>query len=165
MNTLLTLVCLSVAVTARFIYVYLRRRNSFLRKLQGPNPTSFLLGEYLYLSSSAITRLCGTIGNEGDLRYQNEVGDSEFQWMRKYGTAWRRTGPLGVSTFENHQKLQRLTRKCTCRRRNFCRSQTRRLCNMFSIRLVIIIQRGERSRKTSSCLLAKESFGLTVRRS
>lgn len=149
MNTLLSLVCLSVAVTAHLIYVYLRRRNSFLRKLQGPNPTSFLLGEYRRLSPSAITRLCGTTGNEGDLRYQNEVGDSEFQWMRKYGTAWRRAGPLGVSTFENHQKLHRLIRKCTRRRRNFCRSQIRRRCNMFSTRLVIIIQRDERSRKPS----------------
>jgi len=114
MNTLLTLACLLVALTAHLTYVYLRRRNSFLRKLQGPKSTSFLLGEYLYLSSYAITRLYGTTGNEGDLRYQNEVGDSEFQWMRKYGTAWRRTGPLGVSTFENQQRPQRLTWKCTC---------------------------------------------------
>ena len=104
MNTLLTLACLLAALTVHLTYVYLRRRNSFLRKLQGPKSTSFLLGEYPYLSLSAITRLCGSTGNEGDLRYQNEVGDSEFQWMRKYGTAWKRNGPLGVSTFENHQK-------------------------------------------------------------
>ena len=114
MNTLLALACLFVALTAHLTYVYLRRRKSFLRNLQGPKSTSFLLGEYLYLSSSAISRLCGTTGNEGDLRYQNEVGDSEFQWMGKYGTAWRRTGPLGVSIFENHQRSQRLTWKCTC---------------------------------------------------
>ncbi|KAF8486759.1 cytochrome P450 [Russula emetica] len=78
MNTLLSLACLLVAVIAHVTYVYFRRRNSFLRKLQGPESTSFLLG------------------NEGDLRYQNEVGDSEFEWMRKYGTAWHRSGPLGI---------------------------------------------------------------------
>ena len=109
MNTLLALACLLVAITAHLAYIYLRRRNSFLAKLHGPKPTSFLLGDHLYLSSPAITRLCEITGNEGDLRYQNEVGDSEFQWMRKYGTAWRRTGPLGVSTFGDHQKPQRLT--------------------------------------------------------
>jgi hypothetical protein len=50
MNTLLSLAFLLVAVIARVTYVYFRRRNSFLRKLQGPEPTSFLLGEYLDLS-------------------------------------------------------------------------------------------------------------------
>jgi hypothetical protein len=39
-----------VAVIAHGTYVYFRRRNSFLRKLQGPESTSFLLGEYLDLS-------------------------------------------------------------------------------------------------------------------
>ena len=47
MNTLLSLACLLVVATAYLTYVYLRRRNSFFRKLQGPKPTSFLLGEYL----------------------------------------------------------------------------------------------------------------------
>jgi hypothetical protein len=32
------------------------------------------------------------------MRYQNEVGDCEFKWMREYGSAWRRTGCFGVST-------------------------------------------------------------------
>ena len=96
MNTLLNLACLLVAVTAHVTYVYLRRRNSFLRKLQGPESTSFLLGEYLDLSPFVPIPLCRTTGNEGDLRYQNEVGDTEFGWMRKYGTAWRKSGPLGV---------------------------------------------------------------------
>jgi hypothetical protein len=35
-------------------------------------------------------------GNEGDIFYQNEVGDSEFKWMRHFGSAWRRRGCLGV---------------------------------------------------------------------
>ena len=115
MNTLLSLACLLVAVTTHVTYVYLRRRNSFLRKLQGPESTSFLLGEYLNFLPSALIRLCKTTGNEGDLRYQNEVGDCEFEWVKKYGTAWRRSGPLGVSSFEDHIKPQCLTQECTRR--------------------------------------------------
>ncbi|KAH8995436.1 cytochrome P450 [Lactarius akahatsu] len=80
MSILLCLACVLAAVTAYYItYVYLRGRNSFLRKLQGPESPSFLLG------------------NESQLRYQNEVGEHEFKWMRQYGSAWRRTGPLGVN--------------------------------------------------------------------
>ena len=104
MNTLLSLACLLVAVTAHVTYVYLRRRSSFLRKLQGPESTSFFLGEYLDLFPSVFTRLCRISGNEGDIRYQNEVGDREFDWMRKYGSAWRRRGPLGVSFFKDRMK-------------------------------------------------------------
>ncbi len=96
MNTLLSLTCLLVAVMAHVTYIYFRRRNSFLRKLQGPESTSFLLGAYLDLFPSVLISLCRITGNEGDIRYQNEVGDTEFEWMRKYGTAWRRSGPLGV---------------------------------------------------------------------
>jgi hypothetical protein len=96
MNILLSLACLLVAVTAHVTYVYFRRRNSFLRKLQGPESTSFFLGEFLDLFPSVFVPLRRATGNEGDLRYQNEVGDTEFEWMRKYGTAWRRRGPLGV---------------------------------------------------------------------
>jgi len=38
-------------------------------------------------------------GSEADIRYQNEVGDCEFKWMREYGSAWRRTGCFGVSVY------------------------------------------------------------------
>ncbi|KAN0129558.1 cytochrome P450 [Lactarius tabidus] len=78
MNTLLGLACILAAVTTFITYVYLRRRNSSLRKLQGPESPSLWLG------------------NESQIRYQNEVGEHEFKWMRRYGTAWRRTGTLGV---------------------------------------------------------------------
>lgn len=40
------------------------------------------------------------LGNESQIRYQNEVGEHEFKWMRRYGTAWRRTGTLGVSLLQ-----------------------------------------------------------------
>ncbi|KAI0263459.1 cytochrome P450 [Gloeopeniophorella convolvens] len=66
-----------LAVAAFPLYAYNRRRSSFLRKLQGPESSSFWLG------------------NEADLRYQSEVGDNELEWMRQYGTAWRRSGCLG----------------------------------------------------------------------
>ncbi|KAH8998334.1 cytochrome P450 [Lactarius hatsudake] len=44
-----------------------RRRSGSLRDLRGPASSSFWLG------------------NEADIRYQNEVGDYEFKWMREYG--------------------------------------------------------------------------------
>jgi hypothetical protein len=56
MNTLLSLACILVVLTAHFTYIYRRRRNSFLRKLQGPEATSFFLGKYLDSVSSAISR-------------------------------------------------------------------------------------------------------------
>jgi len=58
-------------------FLYPRRRGRSLGQLRGPEPSSFWLG------------------NEGDIRYQNEVGDCEFKWMREYGSAWRRAGCFG----------------------------------------------------------------------
>lgn len=107
MNILLSLACVLAAVTAFITYVYLRGRNSSLRKLQGPESPSLWLGEYPYLPSPmpASSEL-GVLGNESQLRYQNEVGEHEFKWMRRYGTAWRRTGTLGVSLFEDLRMFQ-----------------------------------------------------------
>ncbi|KAH9173526.1 cytochrome P450 [Lactarius sanguifluus] len=59
-------------------FLYSCRRSRSLRDLRGPASSSFWLG------------------NEADIRYQNEVGDCEFKWMREYGSAWRRTGCLGT---------------------------------------------------------------------
>ncbi|KAI9449717.1 cytochrome P450 [Lactarius psammicola] len=59
-------------------FLYSRRRGGSLRHLRGPEPSSFWLG------------------NEADIRYQNEVGDCEFKWMREYGSAWRRAGCFGT---------------------------------------------------------------------
>ncbi|KAH8995441.1 cytochrome P450 [Lactarius akahatsu] len=61
-----------------FTFLYSRRRSRSLGDLRGPASSSFWLG------------------NEADIRYQNEVGDCEFMWMREYGSAWRRTGCLGT---------------------------------------------------------------------
>ncbi|KAI9440898.1 cytochrome P450 [Lactarius indigo] len=65
------------AVVAFITYTYFRRRNSFLSQLRGPKSPSFW------------------IGNEGDLFYQKEVGDCEFEWLQQFGSAWRRRGCLG----------------------------------------------------------------------
>ncbi|KAH9074981.1 cytochrome P450 [Lactarius deliciosus] len=70
--------CLAAAVAfMTYTYTYIRRRNSFLSQLRGPKSHSFW------------------IGNEGDIYYQNEVGDCEFEWVQQFGSAWRRRGCLG----------------------------------------------------------------------
>ncbi|KAH9958826.1 cytochrome P450 [Russula dissimulans] len=71
-------VCLAIVVPF-LVWVYNHRRNSSSRlgQLRGPKSPSFW------------------IGNEGDIYYQNEVGDCEFEWMRQFGSAWRRRGCLG----------------------------------------------------------------------
>ena len=51
-----------------------------------------------------------TLGNESQIRYQNEVGEHEFQWMRRYGTAWHRTGTLGVRSCSNIRETSAYTR-------------------------------------------------------
>ncbi|KZV71952.1 cytochrome P450 [Peniophora sp. CONT] len=55
----------------------LRRRTSTLSNVRGPVSTSFWLG------------------NEKDVRYQNEVGDVEFEWLREFGGAWKAAGVMG----------------------------------------------------------------------
>ncbi|KAI0263461.1 cytochrome P450 [Gloeopeniophorella convolvens] len=77
METLIALFLALLTVIVLPVYAYNRRHSSFLRKLQGPKSSSFWLG------------------NEADLRYQNEVGDRELAWMRQYGSVWRRSGCLG----------------------------------------------------------------------
>ncbi|KAI0284851.1 cytochrome P450 [Russula brevipes] len=70
---LLAVLVVSVLLTC----AYIRRRSSFLRNLQGPASSSFILG------------------NEREIRYQVEVGDCEFKWARQYGAVWRQSGCLG----------------------------------------------------------------------
>ncbi|KAI0263457.1 cytochrome P450 [Gloeopeniophorella convolvens] len=70
------LVLLSLLLS-RFFSI--RRRGSFIRTLQGP-----------------LSSLSWLAGHEGDIFFQNEVGDREFRWMRQYGSAWRIRGCYGV---------------------------------------------------------------------
>ncbi|KAF8260788.1 cytochrome P450 [Lactarius quietus] len=74
-----TAILLTLFVGSLFAFLYLRRHGRSLGQLRGPEPSSFWLG------------------NEADIRYQNEVGDCEFKWMREYGSAWRRTGCFGIN--------------------------------------------------------------------
>jgi cytochrome P450 len=66
-----------LVVPAFLAHTYHRWRSDVLRKLQGPDSSSFLYG------------------NEHDVRYQKEVGDCEFKWFREYGNVWRQHGCLG----------------------------------------------------------------------
>jgi len=53
------------------------RGSPSLKDIKGPVSTSFWLG------------------NIGDIRYQDEVGDVEFSWMREFGGAWKFHGCMG----------------------------------------------------------------------
>ncbi|TFY63091.1 hypothetical protein EVG20_g6460 [Dentipellis fragilis] len=70
MASLTSLVFVIAFPACYLLYKIIRTRYS-LRGLRGPPSSSFW------------------IGNQQDILYQNEVGDVEFQWMRKYGSAWR----------------------------------------------------------------------------
>ncbi|KAI0253566.1 cytochrome P450 [Lactifluus subvellereus] len=78
MNTQITILLAILAVSVLLARTYIRRRNSFLRTLQGPQPSSLLFG------------------SDVDFRHQNEVGDCEFKWARQYGSAWRQQGCFGI---------------------------------------------------------------------
>ncbi|KAF8258386.1 cytochrome P450 [Lactarius quietus] len=69
-------IILTLFVGSAFLAFLYPRRS--LGQLRGPEPSSFWLG------------------NEADIRYQDEVGDCEFKWMREYGSAWRRAGCFGI---------------------------------------------------------------------
>ncbi|KAI0263471.1 cytochrome P450 [Gloeopeniophorella convolvens] len=77
MNTLILTPLVLVAACFVVELFRLRRRNALMQKLQGPESKSFWFG------------------NDHEIRYQKEVGDCEFEWMRRYGGAWRRSAPLG----------------------------------------------------------------------
>lgn len=69
---------LALALVPAFLaHAYYRWQSDFLRKLRGPDSSSFLYG------------------NELDVLVQNEVGDCEFKWAREYGNVWRQNGCLG----------------------------------------------------------------------
>ncbi|KAH9018097.1 cytochrome P450 [Lactarius pseudohatsudake] len=76
-NQITTLLPL-VVVPAFLARIYYRWQNDFLRKLRGPDSSSFLYG------------------NDIDLICQNEAGDCEFKWAREYGNVWRQHGCLGT---------------------------------------------------------------------
>ena len=88
--TSLTAILFTLLVCSSFLFFLCARRpGRSLRQLRGPEPYSFWLGTFSPVHCNGgvvlITRLFS--GNEADLRYQNEVGDFEFKWMREFGSA------------------------------------------------------------------------------
>ncbi|KAJ6524400.1 cytochrome P450 [Mycena vulgaris] len=75
-SPLFTIVLAAALLVTGTVYT-VRRRKSPLKDIRGPDATSFWLG------------------NMGDMRYQKEVGDVEFPWMREYGSAWKLNGCMG----------------------------------------------------------------------
>ncbi|TFY79511.1 hypothetical protein EWM64_g4495 [Hericium alpestre] len=72
---LLFLGFVSVILVLRYVLMRLIRPST-VRDLRGPPSPSFWIGR------SRISR------------YQSQIGDVEFKWMRDYGSVWRTTGPL-----------------------------------------------------------------------
>ncbi|KAI0030594.1 cytochrome P450 [Vararia minispora EC-137] len=64
----------ALAVVAAFI---VRRGRDRLHDIRGPDAKSFWLGNF------------------EDIRYQDQVGDCEFPWMREYGGVWKIHGIMG----------------------------------------------------------------------
>jgi hypothetical protein len=98
-NTVLS-ACIAIGLFTVFMAV--KRRRNTLKDIRGPNSTSFWLGESyngILLLVFRLHNLNSHIGNLGDIRYQKEVGDKEFPWMREYGGAWKLNGTFGVITF------------------------------------------------------------------
>ena len=100
MGVLITLASTFLAWSTILVILYVRRRGGSLRHLKGPEPSTFWLGITPPFLFPVVVKLIGwPLGNEADIRYQNEVGDCEFKWMREYGSAWRRTGCFGVRVY------------------------------------------------------------------
>lgn len=92
----------SFALLVAFVTVILRllfKRRS-LRFLKGPPSPSFLTGRLQPLSFG-FPLIIFIEGNENEMRYQEQVGDLEFQWVKEYGTAYRIAGCLGVNFVPN----------------------------------------------------------------
>ncbi|KZV64465.1 cytochrome P450 [Peniophora sp. CONT] len=68
---------LAVGVFFLLVATALRFFRPTLKGIRGPPRSSFWLG------------------NQGDIRYQGEVGDVEFPWLNEFGGAWKLYGPLG----------------------------------------------------------------------
>ncbi|KZV60942.1 cytochrome P450 [Peniophora sp. CONT] len=68
-----------LSLSGAFCVIYLLRAGlrSSLLDICGPKSSSFWLG------------------NEGDIKYQKEVGDVEFAWMKEFGSVWKTKGCMG----------------------------------------------------------------------
>ena len=76
----------------------LKRNTRTLKDLRGPPSRSFWLGATLLIFTITFVWLTAEEGNLLDIRYENEVGNVEFPWMREFGGAWKIKGILGVGS-------------------------------------------------------------------
>ncbi|KAI0269015.1 cytochrome P450 [Russula aff. rugulosa BPL654] len=66
-----------LSLSLGMFFFLVRRRKSAMHDLRGPESRSFWLG------------------HQPEYVYQKETGESEFKWMREYGSAWRVQGCMG----------------------------------------------------------------------
>ena len=96
--TILSLLCLSFIIGTLILRAH--RRTSTLSELRGPESPSFWLGTVSMVQSRLapghLTKIERLLGNQPEYFYQKETGESEFKWLREYGTAWRVRGCMGV---------------------------------------------------------------------
>ena len=57
-------------------------------------------------------------GNELDIWWQDQLGETDFRWMAEYGNAWRVGGCFGVRTRSIHQSSCVLVADCPDDRRH-----------------------------------------------
>lgn len=93
---------LAIAVAAVCVAVqwYQRRRHRSIKDIQGP-PCSWLLGQF-FIAQRWPGILTYPSGNELDIWWQDQLGETDFKWMAEYGNAWRVGGCFGVRTRSTH---------------------------------------------------------------
>ena len=92
LGTLLATLVVSILLTR----VFIRRRNSVLRSIQGPPSSSHIFGWSLWYTLLCLPGSFSGTGNDVNVLHQNEVGDWTFKCAREYGPVWYQSGCLGV---------------------------------------------------------------------
>jgi hypothetical protein len=67
-----------------------------LRDLRGPELSSFWLGAASIIQGWYLSFINVLAGHQPEYVYQKETGESEFKWIREYGSAWQVRGCMGV---------------------------------------------------------------------
>ena len=87
---------LVVAAVCVAVQWYQRRRHRSIKDIQGP-PSTWLLGQPPFRSGmSQRTYRHHLSGNELEIWWQDQLGETDFRWMAEYGNAWRVGGCFGV---------------------------------------------------------------------
>lgn len=123
-------VAIAVWIAVRW---YQKRRHRSIKHLQGPSST-WLLGQLLRRSGNlpcaVIYRFL--LGNELDIWWQDQLGETDFKWMAEYGNAWRVGGCFGVRTNCLHTLKLTLILWMIGRKMSLS-SQTQRHCSTYSV--------------------------------